>query len=232
MPIDSTEDVEVVETQIESGTETGDQVEGAMVDVDPDLTKGEMALSNMMKEDDGGWDDAEGGGEGVEGSSFGDALQGEDETTDNGGNPEENPPDDSSEGGDTSTGDFKPDTSSAPEALRTMGRGSGGVKDDSENNGNGPKDKTDSNSHLYSLKEADYNKRLSDKNEWLFEGKENGKKMDEIENELEKCNDEPNSENNESNSENNAVRVVLKNELAQRKAYQRIINDNIQNTHC
>ena len=77
MPIDSTDDVEVVETQIDAGSETGDQADSTIEDVDPDLTKEEMALSNMMKEDDGGWDDAEGGDEGFEERSFGDALQGE-----------------------------------------------------------------------------------------------------------------------------------------------------------
>ena len=219
MPIDSKDDVEVVETQIDAGLEKGDQVDCTIEDVAPNLTKEEMALSNMMNGDDGGWDDAEGGGEGSEGSSFGDALQGGEGTTDNGGNLEDDTSSgDSSDGGDTSTGGFKPAASdAAPEALRTMGRGSGGVKNDSDNYKS--KDETNSNSHLDSLKEADYNKRLSDKNEWLFEGKENEKKMDEIKDELEKCNDK-------------AVRVVLKNELAQRKAYQRIINDNIQNTHC
>ena len=102
MPIDSTDDVEVVEPQTDAGSETGDQVDSTIEDVDPDLTKKEMALSNMMKEDDGGWDDAAGGGEGSEGSSFGDALQGGEGTTDNGEHPEENPSDSSLEGGDTS----------------------------------------------------------------------------------------------------------------------------------
>ena len=78
MPIDSTEDVEVVESQIESGTETGDQVEGAMVDVDPDATDAEIAGANLIC---GGvdipWEDPEDGDEGFEEMSFSDALQGE-----------------------------------------------------------------------------------------------------------------------------------------------------------
>lgn len=59
MPIDSTDDVEVVETQIESGTEQGNQVEGLMIDVDPEATDAEIAGSNLIRGGDFSWDDVE-----------------------------------------------------------------------------------------------------------------------------------------------------------------------------
>ena len=62
MSIDAIEDPEVVETQVENDSETGNQVDGAMVDVDPDATDAEIAGANLIcGGDDIPWEGGEDG---------------------------------------------------------------------------------------------------------------------------------------------------------------------------
>lgn len=242
MSIESTEQIENVEQETPSteSVDTGVKNSAKPKDVAPNVPPGLLKIAKEIQN----------GGEGNG-----------DDTTDNGKKPDDTSTGGSPEGGGTSGGGLKLDTSDAASsgASRTMGRGAGGGKNDSENNG--PKDKkTDSNQQPVSPEEADYNKRVSDKNGSFLKRKENGKKMDDTETLIKRnealqerykkrCHElvKQVKENEGLKSENEGLRsqigdlrsqigvlestiTQLKKQLDQRQIAQRIINGKLENT--